>query len=133
MHRQQEDDTAPGPSLGGNLQVAGKDESPAPDPEPPEGTETTQATSPTAGSRGEVNGNTVSWVETVSRSKARLSVKSDGQGPARGQDTNDKIEQELRRIRQMLEQVTRENIALKEEIARIKHTHADKAVEKKNS
>lgn len=86
------------------------------------------ATSPTAGSRGEVNGNTVSWAETVSRSKAPLSVKSDGQGPARGQG---KIEQELTRIRQMLEQVTRENIALKEEIARLKHTHPDKAVEQK--
>ncbi|KAH9376788.1 hypothetical protein HPB48_017870 [Haemaphysalis longicornis] len=48
MHRQQEDDIAPGPSVECN-QVAGNDESPAPDPESHEGTETTQLRRPRQG------------------------------------------------------------------------------------
>ncbi|KAH9380799.1 hypothetical protein HPB48_020247 [Haemaphysalis longicornis] len=46
MHRQQEADIAPGPSLGSNLQVAGKDESPAPELEAPKQTETMQPRRP---------------------------------------------------------------------------------------
>lgn len=92
--------------------------------------ETNADTSPTAVFRGQVSGNTVSWAETVSHSKAPLGVKSDRQGPARGQDKNDQLEQELTRIRQMMEHVTRENIALKKEIARLKDGLGNKAGQK---
>lgn len=75
------------------------------------GTQARRGRSKSSDKKNEDNSNKVSWAEVVSHGAPKKDNKKSGPTP---------VEQELVRIRQMLEQVTKENRTLKEEVARLK-------------